>query len=181
MGQGGVIEKEKVKYPYYASKIIFKDGMKLEGIILASNESSLFLISKKDWRKIKGKKPVLPVLQEVMSKKGIKDWPRAEITYRSLGMVETKEIKGPSNMRWVGLGFSVFAGVLIAKWANSIDCGDNGDCNLNEGIVTVGAVFGGIGFGIGSLFSIRFPRKKQVQKVGDAEWQQALLEYSVLR
>lgn len=175
---------DKVKYPYYSSKLFFQNGMELKGIILKTNDASFYLIQRKEWRKIKGEYRNLGELQRVLIKKGVTEWPQVEITYRGLESIELRKQKRPSNARWVGLGIGFAFGALVTSWANSIGCGDDnpdGICKPNEGVLRNGLIMGGIGFGLGSIFSIRVPKRLMVEEKEDKEWQQSLLQYSVLR
>ena len=173
----------EVHYPYFAAQLAFQDGRLMNGIVLGGNDSTFYLISQRDWRKLKGEKRNFANLQSVMVEKGKTDWPM-QITYRSLDNVELKRREGQSKARWIGLGSGFVVGLLLKRVANTFGCGDDnpdGICNPNEGVLKNGIIMGGIGFGIGSIFSIRFPKTILVKELDNKEWQQSLLRYSILR
>lgn len=174
-------QTDKIKYPYYISELTLQNGQVYEGIILEANESSLTLINRKDWRKIKNKSRTALTLEQVMSKNGTTNWQRKQFAYADLGVVDTKSIKKPLPIRWIGLGLGVALGAYVGLVVSQFDCADIGTCGNYDIAVPSILIGGGLGFGLGSIFSVRIPRHKLVKGIDDKGWQESLIKYSILR
>lgn len=172
-------QTEKIKSTFYSAKIILADGETFEGIILEPKDTSFSTLEKSYFKYIKGRQQTMEDINKAMYEKGLNNFAYQEFSYENLGIIEVKKRKRSATMRYVGLGVGAGFGTLVGLAFSSFACEGTG-CYFGLTAVNAGA-FGLIGLGAGSLFSIRIPKKKLVKEVSDKEWQDALLEYSILR
>jgi len=172
MGQG------KIKYPYYSSVLRLQDGSQVSGVILQTTDSSIQLINRRDWKYIKGRQRNSAEIKKAFYERNITDYPSSEITYHNLAIAEIKKRKGQSALRWVGMGGGIILGALTG-----IAIGNQGQNGRTELPLTMfyAGLLGGLGYGAGSLFSIRFPKKILVKELEDKKWQERMVQYSILR
>jgi hypothetical protein len=172
-------QTEKIRSTFFSAHIILQNGETFEGIIIKPKDSSFLTLKKSDFKYIKKRERTLVDIEKAMYEKELNNIAFQEFSYDNLGIVEVKKRKRSSAGRKIGFGIGAGFGLLAGLSLGSVFCED-GSCLTTLTVASAG-IYGVLGLGVGSLFSIRIPQKKLVKEVSDKEWQEALLQYSILR